>query len=149
MYWYNEYMEKIDLRTLTEEERTLIRKQVIRLHNKGMKNVEIAEVLNIVKNAVSRIVSSYDKEGIKSIKEEKRGRRYGAKRALSPEQEKEIQKLIIDKTPEQMKMSFVLWTRAAIQQLIKDRYGITIPKVYLELLGTLGNDVPETNKACI
>lgn len=120
-------MDKIDLRTLTEEERTLIRKQVIRLHKKGMKNVEIAEVLNIVKNAVSRTVCSYNKEGVKSIKEERRGRRFGAQRRLSIEQEREIQQIIIDKCPEQMKLSFMLWTRGAIQQLIKERYGIMIP----------------------
>jgi transposase len=33
---------------------------------------------------------------------------------------------IIDKTPEQMNLSFALWTRQAISDLAKRHYGITL-----------------------
>jgi transposase len=61
------------------------------------------------------------------IKEKVRGRKTGEKRSLSKQQEREIQRIIIDKCPDQMKLSFCLWTRAAIQQLIRNKYGINIP----------------------
>lgn len=50
----------------------------------------------------------------------------GEKRQLTPEQEKEIRQTLIDKNPNQLKMSFMLWTRAAVCEYIKDKYGIII-----------------------
>lgn len=38
-----------------------------------------------------------------------------------------FQKMIIDKTPDQLKMPFALWTRQAVQQLIKKQYKIVMP----------------------
>jgi hypothetical protein len=43
------------------------------------------------------------------------------------DQEREIQRLIIDKTPDQLKFPFALWTRKAVQELIKRRYAIDMP----------------------
>ena len=62
-----------------------------------------------------------------SVKEKTRGRKHGEKRTLTLQQEKEIQRIIIDKCPDQVKIAACLWTRAAIQQLIKNKYGISIP----------------------
>lgn len=118
---------KINLKTITSEERTLIKKQVIRLYNKSYRNMDIADILNISRDAVSRIVSAYKKEGEKSTREKTRGRKKGEKRHLTKEEEKEIQQIIIDKHPDQLKLSFALWTRAAIQQLLRDKYKKDIP----------------------
>lgn len=38
-----------------------------------------------------------------------------------------IQKLIADKTPDQLKMPYVLWTRAAVALLIEHHFGIRLP----------------------
>jgi len=38
-----------------------------------------------------------------------------------------VQKLIIDKTPDQLKFPFALWTREAVRQLIRRQYGIDMP----------------------
>jgi transposase len=46
---------------------------------------------------------------------------------LTSEQEKEVQKLIQDKVPDQLKLPFALWTRIAVQQLIKRIYSIDMP----------------------
>ena len=51
---------------------------------------------------------------------------------MTPEQEKEIQKIIVDKTPEQLRFKECMWTRNNIRQLIKEKYGIDIK------LSTLG-----------
>ncbi|WP_408634717.1 helix-turn-helix domain-containing protein [Petralouisia muris] len=70
--------------------------------------------------------SAYKKEGAACLKEKKRGRKFGEKRQLTPAQEKEIRRILIDKSPDQMKLSFMLWTRAAVCQLVEEKYGITI-----------------------
>jgi transposase len=56
-----------------------------------------------------------------------RGKKYGERRTLSLEQEKQIQKKMVDKCPGQLKLDFALWTREAVRQLIKQEYGIEMP----------------------
>ena len=119
-------MKTISLKTVSSETRKTIKEQVVRLHRKGHKEKEISDSVNISVQAVSRIVRSYKKEGMKCLKENTRGRKHGEKRLLTSSQEREIQRIIIDKYPEQMKLSFALWTRDAIRLLIKDKDGIDI-----------------------
>ena len=45
---------------------------------------------------------------------------------LSQAQEDTIQRLIIDKRPEQFKMDFHLWSRAAVGQLIEQEFSIQL-----------------------
>ena len=42
------------------------------------------------------------------MKKQKRGRRRGEKRLLTPEQEREVRKMICDKTPDQLKLKYAL-----------------------------------------
>ena len=55
-----------------------------------------------------------------------RGKRAGQGRTLTEEQEQAIRKIICDKRPEQLKMEFALWNRAAVMQLIEREYGIKL-----------------------
>lgn len=45
---------------------------------------------------------------------------------LSEAQERTVQQMICDKRPEQLKMEFALWNRAAVMQLIEREYGIKL-----------------------
>jgi len=119
-------MEKISLRSVNSETRKYIKKQVIALHKAKKKHADIVEALNISYDAVSRIIRSYNKNGV-ILKEKTRGRKKGDKRTLTAQQEREIQSIIIDKHPEQVKLGFALWTRAAVQQLIRNLYNIDMP----------------------
>lgn len=114
-------MKKINLRNVSLDTRKIIKQQAIQLLKKHLKHKEIAETLNISLQTVDRISSTYKKEGAKCLQEKKRGRKLGEKRQLTPEQEKEIRKILIDKSPDQMKLSFMLWTRAAVCQLVQEK----------------------------
>jgi len=46
---------------------------------------------------------------------------------LTPQQEKKIQKMIVDRHPEQLKLNFALWTRDAVRLLIRQEYGRNMP----------------------
>ncbi len=50
----------------------------------------------------------------------------GSGRLLSPNEEQEVQRLIQDRTPEQLKMNYALWTRQAVSDLIEVRTGIRL-----------------------
>jgi len=56
----------------------------------------------------------------------KRGVKSEDKKLLSLKQEKEIQKIIIDKMPQQLKLHFALWTRKSVKNLIESKNSIKI-----------------------
>ena len=104
-----------------------LRDQAIRLRQTGWTYVAIAEAIGVSYCAVSNWCRAYSNGGNNAIKLQKRGRSEGMRRTLAPEQEAEIRKLIRDNCPEQLKMPFALWTRIAIQQLIKRMFSIDMP----------------------
>ena len=120
-------MEKIDARKHSPETQYEVRKQVIRLRKKGVQNKVLAEGLGISEGRASKIWRSYIKEGSRAIKLGKRGRRTGEKRTLTTEQEAEVKRALIDKTPDQLKLPFALWTRDAVKLFMIQRFAIKMP----------------------
>lgn len=119
-------MEREDARKLPEAAREEKRKQVIRLRRRGETYVDIAEQTGLSKSAVFNICQRVEARGVSGTQERRRGRREAEARSLSAEQERELQRMIGDKTPDQLKMPFALWSRTAVRQLIDDRYGVTL-----------------------
>jgi len=117
-------MEKRDARTLSQEAQEEVRRQAIKLLKSGATQLETARLLEVSRSAVSGWWKRHKEGGISALKKRRRGRRMGSARKLSAEQEQEVQKLICDKTPDQLKMKFALWSREAVRQLIKARYGV-------------------------
>ena len=128
-------MEK-ELRTnavkMSPEEQYQIRKSIIRLFKQGKKNGEIAEILDVSERHVRSVKKQYAEGGINALKPQKRGHSAGEKRILTSEQEKEIQKIIVEKDPMQLKFKDCMWTRKNIAELIFQKYKIEIK------LSTLG-----------
>jgi transposase len=120
-------MEKVDTRKLKQEAQEQIRYQAVRLRKAGKKYKEIGEILGVSYSSACQWCKAYEREGTKAIKAKKRGRKVGSCRTLTPEQEKELQKAMRDKYPDQMKLPFALWTRIAVQQLIKQLWAIDMP----------------------
>lgn len=125
--WYSLFMEKTDARTLSPETQYELRKQLIRLRKKGMSNELAAETVGISKTRASTIWQLYQKGGIDALKPKTRGRKEGEHRNLTAEQEAAIKKLLIDKTPDQLKLQFALWTREAVRLAIKKEFSIELP----------------------
>jgi transposase len=123
---------KTNARKLSPDEQYLIRKNIVRMLKKGMKPEEIAQALDVGRSHVYAVKKSFDEKGILGIKPKQRGRKTGEQRKLSLGQEREIQTIIVDKYPEQLKLPGCMWTRSNIRDLIKRYYGISLP------LSTLG-----------
>lgn len=121
-------MKLKDARSLNHEELYERRMQAILLHKKGtMTQAQIGEVVGVRRDVVGKWIQMWKVGGMKALKVTPKGRPHGAGRTLSPEQEKEVQKCLIEKYPEQYKMDFALWTRSAVQSLIHTLYGIDMP----------------------
>lgn len=120
-------MEKIDARTLTQEAQEALRKQIVRLRKAGRPNKEIAEIAGVSEGHCSRVWSRYQRDGANAVAKGKRGRRHGEQRNLTAEQEATIKRLLIDKSPQQLKLTFALWNREAVRLLIQQQCGFLMP----------------------
>ena len=76
--------------------------------------------------AVIRAMQAYERGGWKAVAIPIVGRPPGSGRMLTAEQEKKIQQLIQDRTPDQLKLSYALWTRQAVSELIEAVYASVI-----------------------
>ena len=119
-------MDKESARKQTLEQLHERRKQVVRLHKKGIKIMQIVAMTGLSYPPVRAAIDLYEAGGWSAIRPARRGRARGDGRVLSQAQEETIQRLIIDKRPEQLKMDFHLWSRAAVGQLIEQEFGIKL-----------------------
>ncbi len=120
-------MEKIDARKLTPRELSEKRKIVIKLREKGISNKEVADIVGISPQTTSSYYAQYKREGNKIFEVKSAGCPKGTNKRLTPEQEKKIIQKLIDTNPQQLKFKFALWTREAVQTLIKYELDIDMP----------------------
>lgn len=119
-------MEKQDLRTVSDSIRDNIRMRVIALIEQGVTKKEVAKIFGVNKNSITNWVKRYKANGKKGLVGSKRGVKSEDKKLLSSEQELAIQEMIIDKMPDQLKLSFSLWTRKAVKELIERELGVVL-----------------------
>ena len=120
-------MEKRDARKISSEAQYELRCRCLRMLRQGMKQVEVASILEVSRTSVVRWWRNYRQEGMNGLKQKTRGRRHGQKRRLGREQERSIQRMLVDKTPDQLKLPFALWTRKAVQEAIAQHYDVKLP----------------------
>lgn len=122
-------MEKeiTDARKISTEAQQEKRNLAMKLRDRGMKNSEVAVLIGVNPTTVSIWRKRYLQDGKKGITVGKRGRRSGDQKKLLPEQESKIIRMLIDTTPQQLKFKFALWTREAVQSLIKHVLDVDMP----------------------
>ena len=111
-------MEIKNARELSPAELYERRKQAVLLFKKGMSHQEIGDIVGAHRNTVGRWLKSWRKDGSKALKPALPGRPLGSGRRLSSEQEAKLKRQLVDKTPDQLKLDFALWTRNAVQEYI-------------------------------
>lgn len=121
-------MDQRDARTLSPLQLDELRLRAISLWKKGFNRRRIAALLDVHYNTVGRWIAAYEIEGPGALRSAKRGRKKGGSRNLTAAQERKIQKVITDKTPDQIKMPFALWTRRAVCDLVEKRYNVRLPE---------------------
>jgi transposase len=121
-------IEKQDFRSASSEVRKAIRKRGIFLIKSGKKKGEVANLFGVNKNTVSNWWKSYQNEGSSGLIDKKRGAKSENCKLLTFEQEKQIQKWIIDRYPEQYRLPFALWTGKAVQELAEQKFGIVLAR---------------------
>ncbi len=118
---------KEDARSLDQKAQALLRRRADAMTRQRKSRQEIADALGVHIRTVDRWRSERKKRGARALAPRKRGRSVGTDRQLTSEQEQAIQKKIAEKTPDQLKLAFALWTRKAVCELLFKDYGIRMP----------------------
>jgi transposase len=118
-------MNRDDGRKLTPAAQQLLRRQVVKAVRGGMKQIEAVGVFGASLRAVNKWVALDKAGGLRALKPKRRGRRAG-EGALTEKQAGRICGLILGKMPDQLKLPFYLWTRAAVAQLIEREFDIAV-----------------------
>ena len=120
-------MQLGDARKLGQDTQEALRKRAIKLVEVDHKRVdETASGLGVARGTVQRWLKAYRARGEAGVAKKRRGRRSGEQSMLSPLQCKIIQRFIVDKCPDQLKLPFALWTRQSVQHLIQHCFGIKL-----------------------
>jgi transposase len=117
-------MEKMDSRKLPDDALNERRRRAVKLRLAGVSIRETAKQCELSTNTVMHAQRGYERGGWPAVKIKRGHRPKGSGRLLPPEEEQEVQRLIQDRTPDQLKMNYALWTRQAVSELIEGRTGI-------------------------
>ena len=129
-------MSTTDARRLNHEELTELRKRAILAVQNGESPEDVARILGICRVTIFNWLALYRAGGWDSLDAKKRG---GRKPKLDAKAMEWLYKAITNKTPDQYRFPFVLWTSKLIGKLIKERFGITLSKASVcRLLNQLG-----------
>lgn len=119
-------MEKVDFRTLSSSERYEFRKRAITLIKSAKNQIEIALFYGIRAATVCHWVKQYKLLGNKGLIDKQKGPKSENLKLLSKKHELEIQKMINDVMPDQLKLPYALWTRKAVKELVEREFGIVL-----------------------
>lgn len=116
-------MQKRGTKDSQETKRKLV---VDFLRKKQGTQKQAAELFQLSVSAVAKIWTRFKLSGTGGLSSKKRGVKDGKK--IIEAQAAEVRKLIKDKMPDQLKLSFGLWTREAVKELILNLYGIELSR---------------------
>ena len=117
-------MERIDSRGLPDAVLNERRRRAVKLRVAGVAVRQVALQCELSTHTVVEAHKAFRRGGWSAVKVQRSGRPVGSGRQLSAEQEKKVQQLIQDRTPDQLKLSYALWTRQAVSELIEAVYGV-------------------------
>jgi transposase len=116
-----------DTRSESNEVLEALRRRAVHARQRGYSVADIAAILGVREETVSRWCSKYEQGGEEALTGERSGRPVGAGRRLTAEQEQQLQSLIDTKSPSELEIASALWTRAAVQELIRQQTGQRVP----------------------
>jgi len=128
-------MKHVDLGKLPAAAQEERRRQVIGLRQAGLTYDQIAAQVGLSATGVFNICQRYAERGTAGLKTGPRGPEPGHGRSLNAKQEAEARRLIQRHTPDELGLAFALWSRAAVRELIWQRFEVRLA------VRTMGTDL--------
>ena len=116
---------KFDARRLPPKAQEDLRRRVIHaVTAERMSQVEATRVFRVSRGSIHNWLRAYEAGGSAALQARKRGPKRSSR--LKGHQAATIVRLIEDRHPEQLHLPFALWTREAVGDLIRERFGIDL-----------------------
>jgi transposase len=119
-------IELPDARHLSDEALQTLRLRALRGIELGYSEVELADLLGVCHETISRWWSAYSNAGMQALPGDRTGRPLGVGRLLSDPQAQRIQQCIDNQLPQKLGIQHALWTRRAVRELIQQEFGIDL-----------------------
>ena len=113
-----------DFRKLDPATQAELRRVAVRMVQAGKTRIEAAGAVGVDRHFVGEWVAAVEQSGEAALAGGRRGRRPDEQKALSPDQESRIKRLITKRCPDQLDLPFALWTREAVGMLIERETGV-------------------------
>lgn len=118
-------MQERDGRSIPDAALEVLRERAVAMHKAGNAQLAIA-ALGVRKNTVHRWLKGWRVAGRAALKPQKRGRRRETQRLLDATQAAEVQQLMTAPTPDRLDLPFALWSREAVRDLVRARFGVSL-----------------------
>jgi transposase len=113
-----------DSRQLSDEALQTLRLRALRGIELGFRECDLAELLGVTPETVSRWWTAYQQGGLDAVPGDRTGRPQGSGGLLDAEQAAHLQQTIDGNRPEDVGIAVPLWTRRAVCELVRREYGI-------------------------
>ena len=126
--WYTVGMEQVDGRSLDHRTLEHLRRLAVQRVQGGEKPSVVVKSLGFCRTTIYKWLRTYRQRGAAGLVGSKSA---GPKPKLTHAQKLQVRKWIIGKDPRQWGFDFGLWTRKIVQQMIADKFGVslTLPSV--------------------
>lgn len=130
-------MDGRDFRGIGRPAQEELRRRALELIlQQGLSQAEAARVVGVQRQTVNIWLQRYREQGEDGVLDGRRVSRRRGKGLLTAEEAGKIQGWIADKTPDQLKLPFALWTSRAVRDLIALRFdkrlGLSTVQLYLQ-----------------
>ena len=115
-----------DARELSDEVLEALRLRALRGCQLGLTETQVAQILGVARETVSRWWSAYAEHGVQALPHHRTGRPLGSGRVLTDSQAEHIQQLLRTHQPEELGVASPLWTRRAVADLIQREFNLVL-----------------------
>src|SRR3954451_23833218 len=115
-----------DARQLSDDVLEALRLRALNGRALGFTEADLANLLGVSRETVCRWWSAYTAHGLDALPHERTGRPLGSGRLLSDEQARGVQRLLDEKSPEDLGIPAPLWSRRAVRDLIRKECGVLL-----------------------
>ena len=120
-------IELADSRQLSDEALQVLRLRALRGIELGYSEVELADLLGVCHETISRWWSAYTAGGTSALPGERTGRPLGVGRLLSDSQAQRVRQYLDNySSPQKLGIAHALWTRRAVRELIQKEFAVDL-----------------------
>ena len=133
-------MDAVDFRSIGRVAQEALRgRAIVLVEQSGMSQAEAARAVGVQRQTVNIWLKRYREQGAAGLLDGRRVSGRKGRGALTAGQARQVRRWIAEKTPDQLKLPFALWTSRAVRELIERRFGqrlgLSTVQLYLKRWG--------------